>query len=67
VHPSLASVQPGDLVFWSKDGTINGIGHVAVYVGNGYVVQAPRSGARIQVTPLDMVEPGRIGVTRPLT
>lgn len=67
VHPALSSLQPGDLVFWSKDGTIGGIGHVAIYIGNGNVVQAPYSGAYIEITPLDQVEPGRIGVTRPLT
>jgi cell wall-associated NlpC family hydrolase len=67
VHPSLDALQPGDLVFWSRDGSVDGIGHVAIYIGNGYVVQAPRSGAYITVTRIDQVEPGRIGVTRPLT
>jgi len=66
-HPALDALQPGDLVFWSKDGTIGGIGHVAVYIGNGDVVQAPQSGAYVDVVRLDHVEPGRIGVTRPLT
>jgi cell wall-associated NlpC family hydrolase len=67
VHPALSALLPGDLVFWSKDRTIGGIGHVAIYVGNGYVVQAPRSGARITITPINQVEPGAIGTTRPLT
>lgn len=67
VHPTLDQLQPGDLVFWSSDGTVNAIGHVAIYVGNGNVVQAPHSGALIDVVPLDQVEGGRIGVTRPLT
>jgi len=66
-HPSLSSLEPGDMLFWSKDGTINGIGHVAIYIGGGRVVQAPESGAYIDVVPIDQVEPGRIGVTRPLT
>jgi cell wall-associated NlpC family hydrolase len=66
-HPALDSLQPGDYVFWSKDGTIRGIGHVAIYIGNGLVVQAPYSGAVIRVSRIDQVEPGRIGVTRPLT
>lgn len=66
-HPALDSLQPGDLIFWSPDGTVAGIGHVAVYIGDGKVVQAPRSGARIVVTPIGSVEPGAIGVTRPLT
>jgi cell wall-associated NlpC family hydrolase len=66
-HPALSDLQPGDLVFWSGDGTIGGIGHVAIYVGNGNVVQAPHSGAYVDVVRLDQVEPGKIGVTRPLT
>lgn len=67
VHPSLAELMPGDLVFWSSDGTVGGVGHVAVYIGGGKVVQAPQSGQLITVTPLDRVEAGRIGTTRPLT
>jgi cell wall-associated NlpC family hydrolase len=66
-HPSLSDLQPGDMLFWSKDGTVNGIGHVAIYIGGGRVVQAPESGAYIDVVPINQVEPGRIGVTRPLT
>lgn len=66
-HPALDYLEPGDLVFWSKDGTINGIGHVAVYIGNGYVVQAPHSGDVIRVTPIYEVEAGKMGATRPLT
>lgn len=66
-HPSVTSMQPGDLVFWSQDGTIGGIGHVAIYIGNGNVVQAPHSGGQIEVTPIDQVESGSVGITRPLT
>ena len=67
VHPSLSQLQPGDLIFWSADGTINGIGHVAIYIGNGDVIEAPESGEYIKVARIDQVEAGRIGVTRPLT
>jgi cell wall-associated NlpC family hydrolase len=66
-HPALNSLWPGDLIFWSNDGTIQGIGHVAVYLGNGYVVQAPHSGDVIRVTPINEVEAGTMGATRPLT
>jgi cell wall-associated NlpC family hydrolase len=66
-HPSISTLQPGDLVFWSKDATVGGIGHVAVYVGDGKVVQAPRSGDVIRVTPIYQVEAGTMGATRPLT
>jgi cell wall-associated NlpC family hydrolase len=66
-HPSINTLEPGDLVFWSKDGTIQGIGHVAIYIGGGMVVQAPHSGDVIRVTPIYQVESGTMGATRPLT
>ena len=66
-HPSVSNLMPGDLVFWSADGTIGGIHHVAIYVGNGNVIQAPQSGEVIQITPLDQVSWGYFGATRPLT
>jgi cell wall-associated NlpC family hydrolase len=66
-HPTLDTLYPGDLVFWTKDGTIGGIGHVGIYVGDGKVVQAPHSGSVVQVTPIYEVESGEMGATRPLT
>lgn len=66
-HPTLAELLPGDLIFWSLDGTVRGIGHVAIYLGEGKVVQAPHSGARITITPLNQVERGDMGATRPLS
>ena len=66
-HPALDQLAPGDLIFWSADGTVNGIGHVAVYAGGGEVVQAPRSGLTITVTPLYSVEHAYMGATRPLS
>ena len=43
---SLAQAQPGDLVFYAKNGKIN---HVAIYIGNGQVVHAssPKTGIKI--------------------
>lgn len=66
-HPGPGNFQPGDLLFWSSDGTIGGIHHVAIYVGNGDVIQAPQSGSTIQITPWDQVSWGYFGATRPLT
>ncbi|MDQ2796726.1 MAG: NlpC/P60 family protein, partial [Actinomycetota bacterium] len=67
VHPSSDNFKPGDLLFWSGDGTVGGIGHVAIYIGNGDVVQAPQSGDVIKITPWQQVESGYFGATRPLT
>jgi cell wall-associated NlpC family hydrolase len=66
-HPGPGNFQPGDLLFWSSNGTIAGIHHVAIYIGNGLVVQAPESGEVIQETPWDQVSWGYFGATRPLT
>jgi peptidoglycan DL-endopeptidase RipA len=66
VHPNVASLMPGDLVFWSDGGQL-AIHHVAIYVGNGNVIQAPQSGDIVRITPLDQMGPGYFGATRPLT
>jgi GrpB-like predicted nucleotidyltransferase (UPF0157 family) len=44
-----------------------GIHHVAIYIGGGDVIQAPQSGDIVRVTPLDQVDSGYFGATRPLT
>ena len=43
---SISEVQPGDLVFYAKNGSIN---HVAIYIGGGQVVHAssPKTGIKI--------------------
>lgn len=66
-HPSVSNLMPGDLVFWSADGTQAGIHHVAMYVGGGNVIQAPQSGQVISLAPLDQITWGYFGATRPLT
>ncbi|MGX1091290.1 cell wall-associated NlpC family hydrolase [Streptomyces albogriseolus] len=43
----LVELRPGDLVVYFHDAT-----HVALYLGDGMVVQAPRPGARIKVSPV---------------
>jgi cell wall-associated NlpC family hydrolase len=66
-HPPITGLQRGDLVFWSSDGTQRGIHHVAIYAGDGNVIQAPQSGDVVKVTPLSQVAKGYFGATRPLT
>jgi cell wall-associated NlpC family hydrolase len=46
-HISKAQLQPGDLVFF------NGEGHVSMYVGNGLMIDAPRTGEQVRLLPLD--------------
>jgi cell wall-associated NlpC family hydrolase len=66
-HPSPGNFMPGDLLFWSSNGSVSGIHHVAIYLDGGMVVQAPESGERVTVTPWDQVSWGYYGATRPLT
>jgi cell wall-associated NlpC family hydrolase len=47
VHIPMSQLQPGDLVFFSNPDE-----HVAMYVGNGDVVQAPYTGADVQIVPM---------------
>ncbi len=41
-HVSLSALQPGDLVYY------NGIGHVAMYVGGGMIIDAPTEGQPVR-------------------
>ena len=40
MHVSLANLLPGDLLFYSYDGTVGNIHHMAIYAGGGMVWQA---------------------------
>jgi cell wall-associated NlpC family hydrolase len=42
---SSSSLRPGDLVFWGSSSSPGSIYHVALYVGNGMIIQAPHTGA----------------------
>jgi cell wall-associated NlpC family hydrolase len=37
-------LQPGDLVFWGDTESPSSIYHVALYVGGGQIIHAPRTG-----------------------
>ena len=39
----IANAQPGDLIFWSENGTDDGVYHVAIYLGNNKIVHASNS------------------------
>jgi cell wall-associated NlpC family hydrolase len=45
---SSGSLRPGDLVFWGSSGSPSSIYHVALYVGNGMIIQAPRTGRDVE-------------------
>ena len=41
---SASELQPGDLVFWGSSSSSSSIYHVALYVGTGRIIHAPRTG-----------------------
>lgn len=44
-HISSSSLEPGDLLFYS------GESHVSIYVGDGYIIDAPQTGQDVQKIP----------------
>ncbi len=51
----VSQLAPGDLLFYRTDPTDPGyISHVAIYVGNGWMIQAPQPGMDVQVVPVDL-------------
>ena len=60
-----ADLLPGDLLFYANDtSNPSTIHHMAMYAGNGQMVQAPYSGAFVEISPVDFGN-GFIGATRP--
>jgi peptidoglycan DL-endopeptidase CwlO len=50
----VSQLEPGDLLFYHTDPTDPGyISHVAIYLGNGWMIQAPQPGMRVQEVPAD--------------
>jgi peptidoglycan DL-endopeptidase CwlO len=50
----VSQLQPGDLLFYHTDPTDpTDISHVAIYLGNGWMEQAPEPGLDVEVVPAD--------------
>lgn len=57
-HVSQADIQPGDLIFYYEP-----IGHVGMYVGNGQLIHAPRTGDVVKISTVNW---GKVvGISRP--
>ncbi len=57
-HVSQSEAQPGDLIFYKSP-----IGHVAIYIGGGSLIHAPRSGDVVKVAAVNWAKV--VGVGRP--
>jgi cell wall-associated NlpC family hydrolase len=45
---AMTDARAGDLLFWSNDGSPSGIHHVALYLGGGQFIEAPRTGLNVR-------------------
>lgn len=57
------NVRPGDLVFYGESPAK--IHHVGIAIGGGWMIDAPRPGTRVRVSPMDTM-PDLFGVARPV-
>ena len=51
-HVPIGSMEAGDLIFWSSNGTQSGIYHVAIYLGDDMMIEAPTFGMTVRVTSM---------------
>ncbi|MDQ6687431.1 MAG: C40 family peptidase [Actinomycetota bacterium] len=56
-HISVGSLRPGDLLFWGATNNPGSIHHVAMYLGNGMMIQAPHTGANVEVVSMYSWQP----------
>lgn len=49
----VGKLQVGDLVAWDNSSRNNGADHIAIYIGNGQIIEAPRPGLGVRIRTLD--------------
>ena len=47
---SLAEAQPGDILAWDNSSRNNGADHVAIYIGDGKMIEAARPGTTVRIS-----------------
>lgn len=45
----VSQAKPGDMLFWADGSDIH---HVALYIGNGKMIEAPYSGGKVRISPV---------------
>jgi cell wall-associated NlpC family hydrolase len=58
----LGQLQVGDLVGWDNSSRNNGADHIAIYIGNGQIIEAPRPGLSVRIRELGKSDRGAWGV-----
>ncbi|MFD4483229.1 NlpC/P60 family protein [Streptomyces sp. NPDC058471] len=58
-----AKLRPGDLVFYGS--SASSIHHVGIYIGGGYMIDAPKPGTKVRYSPTDSMS-DLFGFARPV-
>jgi soluble lytic murein transglycosylase-like protein len=45
----MADARPGDLIAWDNSSRNNGVDHIAIYLGGGKMIEAPRTGLNVRI------------------
>ncbi|MET8752822.1 C40 family peptidase [Streptomyces sp. NPDC004667] len=61
---SRSELRRGDLVFWSNNGRASGVDHVAIYLGDGKYLEAPRPGKNVRISSFSDYNPNLYGRVR---
>lgn len=48
----IGALQVGDMVAWDNSSRNNGADHIAIYIGNGQIIEAPRPGLGVRIRSL---------------
>lgn len=53
---AISKLKPGDLVAWENNGKQVGADHIALYLGDGKILEAPHTGAKVRIRTLSAAE-----------
>lgn len=53
---AIGSLQAGDFVAWENNARQAGADHIALYLGNGMILEAPRTGLKVRIRKLSAAE-----------
>lgn len=59
---ALSELRPGDLVAWENNARQAGADHIAIYIGDGQIIEAPRPGKHVRIRKLSARETNAWGV-----
>ncbi|MNC97812.1 Peptidoglycan endopeptidase RipA precursor [compost metagenome] len=53
---AISALQAGDFIAWENNGAQRGADHIALYLGDGMILEAPRTGLQIRIRKLSASE-----------